>query len=160
MYSGKRMKKRVLRLFFPALTIVSLGACSTGGSSSPSDASTSQDTGPALSAESCSGGVMGTVETSIGTIGYANGTMQGEAKHLIQDGCLTEIHLRFTRDEGCQLDLTLQSVDSNWTLVAGNLSIDEKCALSDAEGSYGVYSMNIAEAVGALVGEARDRQWG
>ncbi len=105
-----------------------------------------------LTAESCVGGVLGTLDTSIGNIGYASGTMQGEAKHLAQEGCITELQLRFAREEGCQLDLTLQSVEGAWALTGGNFAVDEKCALTDAEGSFGVYAMESADATGALVG--------
>jgi len=166
--SGGKLKKIRRDINWPrkiaiVSLIVFLVGCESGDESPPGptpdgtaqpDVTAQPDSGTTtiVTPESCVCSVSGVLETSLGDIDYAAGAVTSEGQHLLQEGCVTEMKLQFTRDEGCQLDLTLSAADGVWTLSGGELSLDASCGLSGAEASHGTYTMESADATGALIG--------
>ncbi|MBR56594.1 MAG: hypothetical protein CMH54_00900 [Myxococcales bacterium] len=114
--------------------------------------STEPEAEPQLTADDCVGASIGVIETSLGTVDYADGNLSGVAEHQIEEGCITQIQLHFERAEGCALDLTLESADGNWALTDGSFELEASCGLSGVEDSFGSFVLDSAESAAAMVG--------
>ncbi len=105
-----------------------------------------------LTAEDCVGSSVGVIETSLGTVDYAGGNLSGVAEHQLDEGCITQVQLRFERAEGCALDLTLESTDGSWTLSDGAFELEAACGLEGVDDSYGTFVLESTGAAGAMIG--------
>jgi len=133
--------------------LLTVTGCSSGGEglNTGDSGGGGADTEPQLSTESCLGSSTGFLETELGNIDYEEGILQGEGALQIEQGCLTEMSLRFERSDGCPLELSFTSSDGVWTLAGASLALDASCGLEESDDAFGTYTLQSG-GTGAIVG--------
>ncbi|MGB0589389.1 MAG: hypothetical protein ACPGU1_06905 [Myxococcota bacterium] len=94
-----------------------------------------------------------TLLTDMGELVYTDATAVATATHNLGNGCITQVSLDIAQDNGCELSLTLQTLDGMWSLTGGALTVDAACGTELAGAAEGTYSLDVSGSTGGLDGQ-------
>lgn len=94
-----------------------------------------------------------TLVTDMGELTYAAATVSAYSVHSLDNGCINEVSILVSQDNGCALSLTLETLDGSWALTGGSLTVDDGCGSALAEAAAGTYLLDVGASTGGLDGQ-------
>jgi hypothetical protein len=128
------------------------------GTTNPSDQAsgdtpaTNDGTGTVALPE-CSASADAVLTTDMGELTYEAATVSATSMHSLDSGCIYEMSINVSQGDGCALSLTLQTLDGDWALSGGSLTVDEGCGSALAEAAAGTYLLDAGASTGGLDGQ-------